>query len=152
MCHRIGLDNTIAAEHDTYTPFINEHNYDVEPEICQSGCARTELLKKCSRCISKDNKIAELLSIIEEQKNSIAQLQEKLEKHVKRPSFDISDIYHSDKLVKIYTGLQNSKLFNWLYDFIAEKAECLQYYDQKSDQNRRVTRKLRSKKAFFLFW
>ena len=111
-----------------------------------SDCARSEPYIKCRHSFSKDKKIAELLLIIDKQKHSI--LFQKLQKEKKQ--LDISGIQYNDKLVKIYPGLQNAKLFDWLYQFIMVKADSLHYYDQKSSQKRRVTQKVSSRKAFFL--
>lgn len=150
MCHHNGFDGEGSEESDNYTPFIHDHDYETMPNACVSGCARTEAVSKCNKCFSKDQKIAELLQIIDKQKQSLTLLEEKLQKVKKEQSFDISDICHSEKFVKIYTGLQNGKLFDWLYNFIMEDADILQYYDQKSNQKKRITRKLSSKQAIFL--
>ena len=42
---------------------------------------------------------------MDKQKHSISQLQEKLQNEKRKQTFDISDIQHNDKLVKIYTSL-----------------------------------------------
>ena len=134
-----GFDNIPSEEVEIHTLYINEHEYESATTSCVSGCARSEPYIKCSHCFSKDKKIAELLLIIEKQKHSISQLQEKLQKEKRKQAFDISNIQHNDKSVKIYTGLQNAKLSYWLDQFIMVKADSLHCYDQKSIQKRRVT-------------
>ena len=63
----------------------------------------------------KKKRIAELLLIIEKQKHSISQLQEKLQKERRKQTFDISDIQHNDKLVK---NTLACKMPNFLAGFI----------------------------------
>ena len=130
--HHNGFDKTPSKEVEICTPYINEHEYESSRTPCVSGCARSEPYIKWTHYFSKDKKIAELLLIIYKQKHSILQLQEKLQKEKRKQTFDISDIQHNDKLVKIYTGLPNAKLFDWLYEFMMVKADSLHYYDQKS--------------------
>ena len=84
--HCNGFDNTPSEEVEICTPYINEHQYESAITPCVSGCARSEHYIKCSHCCSKDKKIAELFLIIDKQKHSISQLQEKLQKE-KRKNF-----------------------------------------------------------------
>ena len=113
--HCNGFDNTPSEEVEIRTPYINEHEYESATTPCVSGCAWSEPYIKCSHCFSKKKRIAELLLIIEKQKHSISQLQEKLQKERRKQIFDISDIQHNDKLVK---NTLACKMPNFLAGFI----------------------------------
>ena len=107
--HRNGFDNTPLEEDQICTPYITE-----DESTTTSGCARSETYIKCSNCFSKGKEIKELLLIISKQKHSILQLQVKLQKEKRIQTFDISDTQRNfNKLVKIYTSLQNKIVF-WL--------------------------------------
>ncbi|XP_022111667.1 uncharacterized protein LOC110990892 [Acanthaster planci] len=46
----------------------------------------------------------------------------------------MSDICHSDELVKVYTGLPNYALFQWLFEEVKHHASNMQYYKGKVSQ------------------
>lgn len=50
-----------------------------------------------------------------------------MEQQLKTKRFSIQGIEHSDKLVQVYTGLQNAKLFYLLTEKLREKADRLHY-------------------------
>ncbi|XP_065648027.1 uncharacterized protein LOC136077793 [Hydra vulgaris] len=88
--------------------------------------------------------------IIDAQKKQISELKHSLTKAETKKSFNFGDISHSDKCVRIYTGLQNAKLFEWLHKRIDGEAKMLNYYNQKTTQKHRINRKVDTKTAMFL--
>ncbi|XP_065647697.1 uncharacterized protein LOC136077086 [Hydra vulgaris] len=142
-------DGFEVLEEDTIsTPFIGDHNYD--NSIPTNKCARCEPFNKCSRCNSLEKKKMELKMIIDAQKKQISELKHSLTKAETKKSFNFGDISHSDKCVRIYTGLQNAKLFEWLHKRIDGEAKKLNYYNQKTTQKHRINRKVDTKTAMFL--
>ena len=129
------------------TPFTNEHNYN-EIWSATDQSARTEQIKLCEKCHSKNSRIIELTKIIASQEKQIQELKNQAESP--KPYFNIDDIGHSDKLVTVYTGLQNVRLFEWLYNRIANNAKSLKYYPQTSMQKQRSSRKLNIRSTLFM--
>ncbi|XP_065658830.1 uncharacterized protein LOC136083362 [Hydra vulgaris] len=105
-------DGFEVLEEDTIsTPFIGNHSYD-----------NSIPTNKCARCTKKQ----------------ISELKHSLTKAETKKSFIFRDISHSDKRVRIYTGLQNAKLFEWLHKRIDGEAKKLNCYNQKTTQKHRI--------------
>lgn len=80
----------------------------------------------CSHCAKQRDKITHLTQELQQLRDRICELEKEI-KQMKAKRFTIQDIEHSDKLVQMYTGLQNVKVFNLLADKLREKAGRLQY-------------------------
>ena len=148
--YRDGYEEIIQNENDIQTPYVTEHDYDcIYPHVDDT---RTAPYMKCYHCRSKDERIIKLENIIASQKKLIFKYENDIiaKSEKKKNCFEIDDISHSDKLVSVYTGLQNVKLFKWIHDRIKDEANNLQYYQQKTKQKLRASRKLDTKSALFL--
>ena len=110
----------------------NDHTYSMHEQsgTCMEefGC-QTRLCLKCRK---------DIMNIIEENerlKNENEQLQKSLNEanqviieSSKRENCSVDKIQHSDSLMKLYTGLDNYDLFEWVYNQVKEKVPFLQYY------------------------
>ena len=144
---RSGFDDENVEVNVMNTPSTMDHSYD---EILNQtdGSARTNPSIQCENCLTKNSRIIELTNIIAYQEKKIQELQQKMK--LGKTRFTINDISHSDKLVNIYTGLQNAKLFEWVYNRILVNARNLSYYGGTSIQKQRSSRKLDVKSTLLL--
>ena len=51
----------------------------------------------------------------------------------------VDKIKHSDLLMKLYTGIDNYDLFEWIYNQVKEKVPFLQYYKGPDSQTQEVS-------------
>ena len=80
----------------------------------------------CSHCSKLRNYITKLQQDVEQLKIQVVNLREE-NKRIQSKRFSIKDIEHSDHLVRLYTGLQNAKVFDLLADNLRDKAVRLHW-------------------------
>ena len=134
------------------TPGAQDHDYDTFPA---DTCARTyPFVKKGERIAQLEKSVLEKDLLIKELQETILKLNAE-----KSRRFSVDDVKSSTKHVRLYTGLQNIGVFNWLFDRIKEKAKCLTYLNgqktglskvKKVTKKRGRKRKLPLKDEFFL--
>ena len=107
----------------------NDHTYSMYE---QSGTCMEEFGCQTRLCLK------EIMNILEENerlKNENEQLQKSITdanqvitESTKRDNCSVDKIKHSDSLMKLYTGIDNYDLFEWIYKQVKEKVPFLQYY------------------------
>lgn len=146
--YRYGTEDTIEDE-TCQTPFVMDHDYD--NNVSKSDCSRTTPTKVCMRCRSNTGKLSKLSKRVKKLEEEVKKLREE-NKQKKKKGFNFADIKSSPRLVKIYTGLQNSKIFQWLFARIKSKAVSLNYVSRRKNTSGCVgpKRKLGLEDEFFL--
>jgi len=120
-------------------PHTGDHDYD--SLIQKDSSSRCIPMLPCKSCLSISSLIQTLNGHIQAQQTEIERLKHELE-NVTKKHFTIDDICNNNKLVTVYTGLQNVEVFDWLYERIKDKAKRLMYRTTtKSKIRRRNSRK-----------
>ena len=111
----------------------NDHTYSMYE---QSGTCMEEFGCQTRLCLKCRKEIMNILEENERLKNENEQLQKSLTEanqviteSTKRDNYcSVDKIKHSDSLMKLYTGIDNYDLFQWIYNQVKEKVPFLQYY------------------------
>ena len=110
----------------------NDHTYSMYE---QSGTCMEEFGCQTRFCLKCRKEIMNILEENERLKNENEQLQKFLTEanqviteSTKRDNCSVDKIKHSDSLMKLYTGIDNYDLFEWIYNQVKEKVPFLQYY------------------------
>ena len=64
----------------------------------------------------------------EQLQKSLTEANQVITESTKRDNCSVDKIKHSDSLMKLYTGIDNYDLFEWIYNQVKEKVPFLQYY------------------------
>ena len=118
-----------STNRQTNSDPLREHTYhDQSSNETTTGCARSipNPYYVCSHCSKLRDQIIELKHEVTQLRLQVGTLEEE-NKIIQRKRFTIEDIEHSDHLVKLYTGLQNAKVFKLLADKLRDKAARLHY-------------------------
>ena len=92
------------------------------------GC-QTRLCLKCRKDIMNIlEKNKRLKNENEQLQKSLTEANQVITESSKRENFSVDKIKHSDSLMKLYSGLDNYDLFEWVYNQVKEKVPFLQYY------------------------
>ena len=136
-----GLDNekkaavsqssiTQAAESDHTYCNLNDCTFQIsEGDECSCQFA---LCVKCKR------KVMQIIEENENLRNENAKLKESLDsvrQNNSSDNFSIDKIKDSDYLVKLHTGLDNFKVFEWIYNQVKDKVPYMQYYKGSESHN-----------------
>ena len=112
----------------------SDHTYSMYE---QSGTCMEEFGCQTRLCLKCRKEIMNILEENERLKNENEQLQKSLTKanqviteSTKRDNCSVDKIKHSDSLMKLYTGIDNYDLFEWIYIQVKEKVPFLQYYKE----------------------
>ncbi|KAK2561418.1 hypothetical protein P5673_015940 [Acropora cervicornis] len=110
----------------------NDHTYSMYE---QSGTCMEEFDCQTRLCLKCRKEIMNILEENERLKNENEQLQKSLTEanqviteSTKRDNCSGDKIKHSDSLMKLYTGIYNYDLFEWIYNQVKEKVPFLQCY------------------------
>ena len=82
-------------------------------------------------CVKCKRRVIQTIEENENLRNENAKLKESLDsvrKNNSSDNFSIDKIKDSDYLVKLHTGLDNFKVFEWIYDQVKDKVPYMQYY------------------------
>ena len=98
-------------------------------EDSECGC-------KASLCSKCKTEILQIMDENEKLKNENAKLTESLNIKLRQDdNFSFEKIKDSDSLVKLHTGLDNFKVFQWIFDQVKDKVPFLQYYKGPGSHN-----------------
>ena len=94
------------------------------------GC-QTRLCLKCRKDIMNILEENERLKNENEQlQKSLTEANQVITESTKRDDCSVDKVKHSDSLMKLYTGIDNYDLFEWIYNQVKEKVPFLQYYKE----------------------
>ena len=129
----------------------NDHTYSMYE---QSGTCMEEFGCQTRLCLKCRKEIMNILEENERLKNENERLQKSLTEanqviteSTKRDNCSVDKIKHSDSLMKLYTGIDNYDLFEWIYNQVKDKVPFLQYYKGPDSHKLKRYQMGRSKKA-----
>ena len=82
-------------------------------------------------CVKYKRRVIQTIEENENLRNENAKLKESLDsvrKNNSSDNFSIDKVKDSDYLVKLHMGLDNFKVFVWIYDQVKDKVPYMQYY------------------------